>query len=123
MGRIKKDAATLLVAAICREKLWATPEETEEWLKTETGQEIAEMFSARGLSFTTGTAVVVGVDEIRREEAEAMYQRKNRFLAYKLIGPATAASLLFMGLSFGWVTAAFFRVLVMGCVAWAAATV
>ena len=41
MGRIDKDAAALLVAGICREKLWATPEETEKWLKTETGQRIA----------------------------------------------------------------------------------
>lgn len=43
MGRIDKDAAALLVAGICREKLWATPEETEEWLKTKTGQRIAAL--------------------------------------------------------------------------------
>lgn len=43
MGRIDNDAADLLVASICREKLWATPEETEEWLKTETGQRIAAL--------------------------------------------------------------------------------
>ena len=43
MGRINKDAAAQLVASICREKLWATPEETAEWLKTETGQRIADL--------------------------------------------------------------------------------
>ena len=43
MGRINKDAAAQLVAGICREKLWATPEETAAWLKTETGQRIAAM--------------------------------------------------------------------------------
>lgn len=43
MGRINKDAAAPLVASICREKLWATPEETAEWLKTETGQRIADL--------------------------------------------------------------------------------
>lgn len=43
MGRIQKDAAAQLVASICREKLWATPEETAAWLKTETGQRIAAM--------------------------------------------------------------------------------
>ena len=43
MGRIDKDAAALLVAGICREKLWATPEETAAWLKTETGQRIAAL--------------------------------------------------------------------------------
>lgn len=43
MGRIHKDAAAQLVASICREKLWATPEETAEWLKTETGQHIADL--------------------------------------------------------------------------------
>ena len=43
MGRIDKDAAAQLVASICREKLWATPEETAAWLKTETGQRIAAM--------------------------------------------------------------------------------
>lgn len=43
MGRIQKDAAAQLVASICREKLWATPEETAAWLKTETGQRIADL--------------------------------------------------------------------------------
>ena len=43
MGRIQKDAAAQLVASICREKLWATPEETAEWLKTETGKRIAAL--------------------------------------------------------------------------------
>ena len=33
----------MLVASICRGKLWATPEETAEWLKTETGQRIAAL--------------------------------------------------------------------------------
>ena len=42
-GRINKDAADQLVAGICREKLWATPEETAAWLKTETGQCIAAL--------------------------------------------------------------------------------
>lgn len=41
MGRIDKDAAAQLVAAICREKLWATDEETAAWLQTETGKKIA----------------------------------------------------------------------------------
>jgi len=43
MGRITKDTAAQLVACICRNKLWATPEETAEWLKTETGQRIAAL--------------------------------------------------------------------------------
>lgn len=43
MGRIDKEIAAPLVASICREKLWATPEETAAWLKTETGQRIAAM--------------------------------------------------------------------------------
>ena len=43
MGRINKDAAAQLVASICREKLWANPEETAEWLKTENGQRIAAL--------------------------------------------------------------------------------
>ncbi len=42
-GRINKAAAARLVACICRNKLWATPEETAEWLKTETGQRIAAL--------------------------------------------------------------------------------
>lgn len=40
---IEKEAAELLVAEICRCKLWATPEETAAWLKTETGQRIAAL--------------------------------------------------------------------------------
>ena len=40
---IEKEAAELLVAAICRGQLWATPEETAAWLKTETGQRIAAL--------------------------------------------------------------------------------
>ena len=43
VGRINRDAASMLVASICRGKLWATPEETAEWLKTETGQRIASL--------------------------------------------------------------------------------
>lgn len=43
MGRINKDAADQLAACICRQKLWATPEETAAWLKTETGQRIAAL--------------------------------------------------------------------------------
>lgn len=43
MSRINQDAADQLVASICREKLWATPEETAAWLKTETGQRIAAL--------------------------------------------------------------------------------
>ncbi len=35
MGRIDNDAAALLVAGICREKLWATPEETAELIMAE----------------------------------------------------------------------------------------
>lgn len=42
-GRINKGAAAQLVAGICRGKLWATPEETAAWLKTETGQCIAAL--------------------------------------------------------------------------------
>lgn len=41
MDRTEKAALDQLVAYIYREKLWATPEETAEWLKTETGQRIA----------------------------------------------------------------------------------
>lgn len=43
MGRINKEATAILVAAICRGRLWATEEETAEWLKTKTGQRIATM--------------------------------------------------------------------------------
>lgn len=43
MGRINNEAAALLVAGICRGKFWATPEETAQWLKTETGQRIAAL--------------------------------------------------------------------------------
>lgn len=42
-GRINKEATDQLVAAICRGQLWATPEETAEWLKTERGQQIASL--------------------------------------------------------------------------------
>lgn len=43
MRTITKEQADPLVAAICRCRLWATPEETEAWLKTETGQRIAAL--------------------------------------------------------------------------------
>lgn len=43
MGRIDKEAAAVLVAGICRGGLWANPEETDEWLKTEGGQRIAAL--------------------------------------------------------------------------------
>lgn len=42
-GRIIPAAATSMAATIYRAKLWATPEETAEWLKTETGQRIAAL--------------------------------------------------------------------------------
>ena len=43
VGRIDKEALDQLVAYIIRNQLWATPEETAEWLKTETGQRIAAL--------------------------------------------------------------------------------
>ena len=43
MGRINKDAAAQLVAYIVRNQLWASQEETDEWLKTEEGQRIAAL--------------------------------------------------------------------------------
>lgn len=43
MSRINKEATAILVAAICRGRLWATEEETAEWLKTESGQRIADL--------------------------------------------------------------------------------
>ena len=46
-GRINKGAAAQLVAGICREKLWATPEETAAWLKTETGQRITTLIEKK----------------------------------------------------------------------------
>lgn len=42
-GRINKEAADMLAAAICRERLWGTEAETAEWLKTESGQRIAAL--------------------------------------------------------------------------------
>ena len=42
-GRINKDAAAQLVACIVRNQLWAEPQDTAEWLKTETGQRIAAL--------------------------------------------------------------------------------
>ena len=43
IGRIDKEALDQLVAYMIRNQLWATPEETAEWLKTETGQRIAAL--------------------------------------------------------------------------------
>lgn len=43
MRTLNKEQADPLVAAICRGQLWATPEETAAWLKTETGQRIAAL--------------------------------------------------------------------------------
>lgn len=43
MGRTNEEATAILVAAICRGRLWATEEETAEWLKTEIGQRIAAL--------------------------------------------------------------------------------
>lgn len=43
MAEMNKEAAAMLVAGICRGGLWATPEETAEWLKTESGQRIAAL--------------------------------------------------------------------------------
>lgn len=42
-GRINQEAGSILVAAICRGRLWATPEETAAWLQTETGKRIASL--------------------------------------------------------------------------------
>lgn len=42
-GCINKDAAAQLVECIAENQLWAAPEETEEWLKTEEGQYIATL--------------------------------------------------------------------------------
>ena len=47
MGRVNSEAAALLVAGICRGKFWATPEETERWLKTETGQRFRKRIRQR----------------------------------------------------------------------------
>lgn len=43
VGRINKEATDQLVACIICNQLWATPEETAAWLKTETGQCIAAL--------------------------------------------------------------------------------
>lgn len=43
MRTLNKEQVDPLVAAICRGQLWATPEETAAWLKTETGQRIAAL--------------------------------------------------------------------------------
>lgn len=86
-------------------------------------REIAAIFAARGLTFDTGRAVVVGPDEIRREEAMDIYNRKAKMNLRALIGPACALAVLFCGVSFGWIAPGFFRFLVVGCVTWAIATV
>lgn len=38
MPTLTKECIDLLAVCILRNKLWATPEETAEWLKTERGQ-------------------------------------------------------------------------------------
>ena len=43
MGTLPKGVVDQLAACILRNKLWATPEETAEWLKTERGQQIAAL--------------------------------------------------------------------------------
>ena len=86
-------------------------------------REIAAIFAARGLTFDTGRAVVVGPDEIRREEAMDIYIRKTKLNMRALIGPACAMAVLFCGVSFGWIAPGFFKFLVVGCVTWAIATV
>lgn len=48
MGRVNSEAAALLVAGICRGKFWASPEETERWLKTETGQRLQPLSRRNG---------------------------------------------------------------------------
>ena len=35
-----EEAMNMLIVYMARNKCWATPEETEEWLKTETGKQI-----------------------------------------------------------------------------------
>lgn len=86
-------------------------------------REIAAIFAARGLTFDTGRAVVVGPDEIRREEAMDIYIRKEKLNLRALIGPACALAVLFCGVSFGWIAPGFFKFLVVGCVTWVIATV
>lgn len=86
-------------------------------------REIAAVFAARGLTFGCGRAVVVGPDEIRREEAMEIYRRKARANLRALIGPACALAVLFCGVSFGWIAPGFYRLLVVGCVTWASATI
>lgn len=86
-------------------------------------REIAAIFAARGLTFDTGRAVVVGPDEIRRQEAMDIYIRKTKLNLRALIGPACAMAVLFCGFSFGWIAPGFFKFLVVGCVTWAIATV
>ncbi len=57
VGRINKLAAYKLAAVMYRKKLWATPEETEEWLKTETGQQIAALIKIEQQKYREKTAV------------------------------------------------------------------
>ncbi len=56
-GRINKYAASRLASVIYRNKLWATPEETAEWLKTETGQRIAALIEIERQKYREKTAV------------------------------------------------------------------
>ncbi len=56
-GIIDKYAASRLVSVIRRKKLWATPEETAEWLKTETGQRIAALIEIERQKYRDAAAV------------------------------------------------------------------
>lgn len=42
-GKVNSEASSILVAAICRGKFWATTEETAAWLETDTGKRIAAL--------------------------------------------------------------------------------
>lgn len=57
IGRIDKYAASRLASVIYRNKLWATPEETAEWLKTETGQRIAALIEIERQKYLEKTVV------------------------------------------------------------------
>lgn len=42
-GKVNSEASSILVAGVCRGRLWATPEETAAWLETDTGKRIAAL--------------------------------------------------------------------------------
>lgn len=87
-------------------------------------QKLNSIFAKRGLRFETANAVIVRSEEYSCEDAKAIYNSKARMAAAKaLLGPGTAAAILFMGVSFGWITTGFFRFLVAGCITWAAAAI